>query len=253
MPVTGLTIRALLARLGVLAASTLALSGCQSIQGSNTVSATLRVVDVSPNSGGLDIYLNKNILVYNVGPQSYSNYVPLSSGNYTVSAVQANGSVSSAIATTSLGVATGKQYTVIAGNIPASLELTAYTDQNTPAPGGNVSLRFLDQATALGAIDVYLVPQGGKLITTNPFIQGLTFDANSGYLALPAGTYQIVIVPTGTIPIATTVATYSGAQVAYGAGNAYTYVLSDNTLTTSQPVTVKGLCDYVPPGSSCTL
>lgn len=252
MPLNALTIRAFALRLGLLAAGTMALSGCQSIQGAQTPSATLRIIDVSPNSGGLDIYLNKNILVYNVGPQSYSNYVTLSSGNYTVSAVQANGSVNSPIATTGLGVATGKQYTVLAGNIPASLELTAYTDQSSPAPGGNVNIRFLDQATAVGAIDIYLVPQGGKLITTNPFIQGLTFDTNSGYLSIPASTYQIVIVPAGTIPIATTVATYSGAQIAYSAGNAYTIVLSDNTLSASQPLTVKPLCDYVPPGSACS-
>jgi hypothetical protein len=249
MPLNALTIRALAARLGLLALSTLALSGCQSIQGTTTVSATLRVVDVSPNSGGLDFYLNKNILIYNVGSPSSTNYVPLNSGTYTVAATIANNSVNNAIATTSLGVATGKQYTVLAGNIPASLELTAYTDQNTPAPSGNVALRFLDQATSVGAIDIYLVPQGGKLITTNPFITGLTFDSNSGYINLPSGAYTVIIVPTGTIPIATTVATYSGPIKTYNAGVVDTLVIRDLTLTTSTPVDIMYLTDYTPPGS----
>ena len=42
---------------------------------------------------------------------------------------------------------TGSQYTVLAGNISASLQMTVLKDQSYPAPSGQVALRFLDQAT----------------------------------------------------------------------------------------------------------
>ena len=56
-----------------------------------------------------------------------------------------------------------------------------------------------------------------------------------------------MIVPTGTIPTSSTVATYTGPQVSYSAGSATTVVLIDQQLVTTPGLQVITAQDYVSP------
>jgi hypothetical protein len=221
-----------------VAAAAATLSGCQTIQGTSPTSPEVRFVDAQATGAGsvpgLDFYLNSTGEAYNLGPSTGTNYLPIGTGTYTVKAVGDN--TMQTLASTSLTANANQHYTVLAGNISASLQLTAILDQSTPSPTGQVDIRILDQSQNSGAVDIYFVPQGGKLTTTNPAIQGLTFNANSGYIGLPAGSYQIAIVPTGTVPIATTVTLITGPQTTYTAGEAATIVLLDNPNVTTPAV-----------------
>jgi len=235
-----------LLRLSALAAVLASLPGCQSIEATTNNVATIRVVNASPDAGGaagLDFYLNNTILRYIVGFGSTPlNYVPVVPGNYTISADQ--GHTTQTLVSAYQTLANGQSYTAVAGNVLANLQLTVLTDQTTPAPSGEVAFRFFDQATKVGAVDIYLVPTGGKLITTLPFLTGLTFGTNTGYIAIPANTYSIAIVPTGTVPIATTLTLVTTNQVTYTAGNVQTLILEDNLVTTTPAMNVISLTDY---------
>ena len=220
------------------------LSGCQGIVASPVLSQ-LRIIDTSPDAPGLDIYQNNAALVYNLGFGTITSYVPLTPGTYTISANSAGTKqvLSSAKATFGLS----SQYTVLIGNSAANLQQLILKDQSQPAPAGQISLRFIDQATRISAVDVYLVPAGQKLTAVTPVVTGLVFNINTGYLNIPAGTYKLAMVPTGTVPTSDTVLTYMGPQVTYSAGAARTIILIDQQLITTPGLQVITADDFDSP------
>lgn len=235
--------RGWVARLAVTGMGALALSGCQSVESTSPNSPQVRFVAASPDAPGLDFYLDKTAQVYNLGYNVQTNYIPVNAGTYTVSAKVDQ--TTQTLASTTLGVKTAQHYTVLAGNVKAGMQLTALADQNSPAPSGQMDVRLIDQSPSAGAVDVYFVPSGGKLTTSNPVATALTFGANTGYIAIPADTYEIVVLPAGTVPIATTVASYTGAQATYSAGAVETFIIDDNSVVVTTPtLQVTTLNDY---------
>jgi hypothetical protein len=237
-----------LGRLAALGLLLLGLPGCQNIQTTASDSALIRFIDASPDAPGLDIYQNTSAVAYNLGFGTITSYVPLSQGIYTFSADSAGTRQTLVSAKQTLTV--GKQYTAVIGNIAASLQETILTDQNTPAPLGQIAVRFIDQATRVGAVDIYLVPSTGKLLTTAPVATNIIFTGNTGYINVPSGTYAIVVVPTGTVPVSTTVTLLTGAQIAYSAGAVRTVVLIDSQILTTPAVQAIVAADYDSPSAT---
>jgi len=217
------------ARFCLLAVSAAALSGCQGI---DLNSPQLRVIDASPDAGVLDSYQDNTALAYNLVFGTVTSYVPLASGSYTLGADRAGTRQTLVAGNTTL--APGKQYTAIVGNIAAAMQQTILLDQSQPAPNGEIALRFLQQATRSGAVDIYLVPRSGKPANTSPIAINLSFGANSGYLSVPAGTYAIDVVPTGTTLVSSTVTLLSGPQNDYPSGAVRTIVLIDQEIVGPQ-------------------
>jgi hypothetical protein len=239
------------ARLGAVALGLGALSGCQSVNINAGNVAQVRFINASsdPTTPGLDFYVNGAAEAYNVGFGYGTSYVLVPPGNYTVNADKTN--TVTVLATASQGMSSGRQYTALVGNNLATLQETILTDQSTAAPTGEISVRVINEATHVGAVDVYLVPSTGKL-TTTALLSNLTnlgFGANAGYLNIPAGTYAIVVVPTGTVPVATSVTLMSGPQLGYAAGAVRTVVLLDQQVVTTPGVTAYVVDDYDLPGN----
>jgi hypothetical protein len=220
------------------------LSGCQAIV-SSTPRAQLRIIDASPDAPGLDIYEGSAALAYNLGFGTLTSYISLSPGAYSIAADTAG--TRQLLSSSKATLAASTQYTVLIGNAAASLQQLILTDQSQAAPSGQVSLRFIDQATRISAVDIYLVPASQKLTTVTPLLTGVAFNTNTGYLNIPTGAYTLVMVPTGTIPTSTTVATYSGAQVTYAAGAARTIILIDQQLITTPGLQVLTADDFDSP------
>lgn len=212
-------------RLCAVALAAAALSGCQGI---NLNSPQLRIIDASPDGGVLDAYQDNTALAYNLVFGTATSYVPLSSGADTLTADRAG--TRQTLVTGNATLVAGKQYTAIIGNIAAAMQQTILLDQSQPAPSGQIALRFLQQATRSGAVDIYLVPRSGRPSNTSPIAVNLSFGANSGYLEVPAGTYAIDVVPTGTTLTSSTVTLLSGAQIEYESGAVRTVVLIDQEI-----------------------
>jgi hypothetical protein len=182
------------------------------------------VVDASPDAPPIDIHQNATATAYNIGFGTVSSYIPVASGTYTHAAYTAG--TQQQLAQVRGTLAAGSQYTLLTGNIAANLQMSLLKDQSFPAPSGQVSLRFLDQTTRPGAVDIYLLPPGAAPITVVPTVIAATFGSNTGYLNVPAATYSILAYPAGAIP-GTTPPSYIGSQVAYPAGSAHTIILID--------------------------
>ncbi len=234
-------------RVALVAAGAFAigLSGCGDVNTSSTRISALRIIDASADAGGLDVYANASVLAYNVGFGTVSSYIAFTPATYTFAAKQAG---SQTVLSSALGtLLSNTEYTLLIGNVAASLQTLLLTDQSVPAPSGQIAIRFVDQATHLGAVDVYLVPQGGSLLTTLPVLTGLTFNNATNaprYVNVPAGTYTLIVVPAGTVPSATTVNSYTGNAVAYPTGSARTIILLDQQVVTKPGIQVITANDY---------
>ena len=235
---------ATLAGLGLLLG---ALPGCQSITGSPSV-AQVRLIDASPDAGGLDVYQGSGILAYNLGLGTITSYVTFSPGNYAIVADAAG--TRQQLVSQSGTFAVGNQYTVLIGNFSTGLQETILRDQSVAAPSGQVSLRILDQTSRSGAVDLYLIPSGSTIVTVKPLLTNVTFGSNTGYVNVPAGTYTLAAVPTGTVPTATGTTFYTGAAVTYPSGSARTLVLLDQQLITTPGLQVITANDYDSPGAT---
>ncbi len=233
-------------RIVCLTASLLPVAGCAIVTGSSSVSQ-VRIIDGSPDAGGLDIYQGSAILAYNLGLGTITSYVPITPGNYGIS-------VDSAGTHTQLVSATGTfapsaQYTVLVGNYSNSLQELILKDQTVAAPTGQIAVRFIDQSTRAGAVDLYLIPTGSTIVSVKPVLTNIAFNLNTGYMNVPAATYTLAAVPTGTVPTASTITLYTGSAISYASGAARTIVLIDQQLITTPGLQVVIAKDYDSPAS----
>jgi len=245
MPLAPLQFVQRTASLVTLAVMAAGLTSCQSIAGIQPVSQ-VRVIDVSPDAPALDIYQNSaqssSAVLYNVGFGTVSSYIAIPAGASTHVAYVAG--TQQQMATIHGNFAIGKQYTVLAGNVSASLQMTVLKDQSFPAPSGQVALRFLDQATRAGTVDIYLVPPGSALVRASPIDTGLSFSSNTGYINAPSGTYSIVVLPAGAVPGSAIAPVYTGSQMTYPGGSARTILLIDQQPVSPSSLQVVTANDY---------
>jgi hypothetical protein len=235
------------ARLVSVAATLGLLSGCQAIVSTPPLSQ-VRVITASPDAPALDIYQGDSALTFNLGSGTITSYIPLAPGAYTINAETAGSR--QVLSTAKATFAPSVQYTVLVGNSAASLQQLTLTDQSQPAPAGQVSLRFIHQATRTCAVDIYLVPAGQKLATVTPVVTGAIFGTNTGYLNVPSGTYTLVMLPATSVPNSSTAAAYTGAQVTYSAGSARTIILIDQQGSTASGLHVITADDFDSPTST---
>ena len=150
-----------------LAALLAPLPGCQSITGSPSTSQ-VRIIDASPDAGGIDVYEQGSILAYNLGLGTITSYVPITPGNYSI-VVDAAGTRQQ-LAAQGGTFLNGAQYTVLVSNYSASLQETILKDQTQAAPSGQIALRIIDESTRAGAVDLYLIPTGSTILTVRPYL-----------------------------------------------------------------------------------
>ncbi len=228
-------------------AAVLALTGCQGLIG-NPSSSQVRIIDVSPDAPSLDIYQSHEALAYSLGFGTITSYVPITPGTYTIAA---NSTGTAQVISTARGTfLPATQYTVLIGNPSANPQQLTLKDQNQPAPPGQTGLRFIGQATRTGPVDIYLVPHGQTLADARPIATNVNTGVNTGYLNVPTGTYTIVMLAAGAIPIESALPVYTGSQVAYSDGSAHTIILIDQLLVSGYHLKVITADDYDPPSAS---
>jgi hypothetical protein len=228
--------------------SVVLLSGCQGMLFSPSRSQ-VRIIDVSPDAPEMDVYQNSSAIAYRLAFGTITSYVPVDPGAYTTTAMMSG--TRQALTSSKATFTTAGQYTVLIGSSFASLQQLMLKDQNRPAPPGQVALRFINQATRVSPVDIYLIPAGQKVTNVKPIVTGSTFGSNTGYLNVPAGTYTLVMEAAGTVPTGNTDAVYAGAQVVYAAGSAGTVILIDqNSLSAKDDLQLILASDYAPSTAS---
>lgn len=213
-----------------VAATVGVLSGCQSVAGSQAVSL-VRVIDASYNAPAVDVYVGQTQIAGNTGAPSITNYAILSPG-VQATKIDASGTTK-VLATVSGNYLASTQHSIYLSDSGTSFTATLLTDQVKAAPAGDFDVRFLQNANAVGSVDIYLVPDGSKFAAATPIAANLAPGQVTSYIPVSAGSYQLVIAPAGS-----TKASYTGSAVVYASGQVRTLLITDQPNVDQQPINV---------------
>jgi hypothetical protein len=221
-------------------AGALALSGCQTVSSSTSVSL-LRIIDASYNAAnglGINIYVGGTELASNLALGNITGYAQLKPTNSEVVKVTASSS-STALVSADASLRAGTSQSALISDINATYQITVLEDQATPAPSGHSEFRLLNQAPSTGAVDVYFLSGTSATVyaTAKPIITALAVGATSGYVSIPSSTLYMVIAPTGTTLSTTNATIYTSAAFNLVGGEVRTVLIVDPQLVT-EPVQV---------------
>jgi hypothetical protein len=142
----------------------------------------VRVLHASPDAPNVDVYLDdaKVDALTDVAFKTISAYLSIPAGTHNVKAV----------IDTDVTFASGQRYTVAATDVVASI--VAHVIEDDPAPSSSgAQLRVVHFSADAPAVDVR--PDGGS-----PIVTALAYPDATGYLDIPAGTYDLEVCAAGS-------------------------------------------------------
>ena len=115
----------------------------------------MRVAHLSPDTPGVDVYVDGAQAVGNMGFETVTDYLPVPPGSHELALRPSGADPSSApVWSGAATLESGKFYTAAGSGPRAQLEAHLFTDDmTTPAPG-NANVRFLHAAVGTEAVDV---------------------------------------------------------------------------------------------------
>ncbi len=166
--------------------------------GSVLAAARVAVLHLAPfaediENTAVDIVINGTPTFENVKFKDFVPYTELPAGDYLIEIFPV-GAADPAISQ-SFSLTDGTDYSVFAiGNGSTQpLELTALVDDNADPAAGNAKIRVVHAApfaADLAATEVSIRTAGGDVVAG---LVGVPYKANSGYLEIPAGTYDLKV------------------------------------------------------------
>lgn len=173
----------------------------------------VRVLHASPDAPAVDVYLDgtKVDALVNVPFGVISNYLTIPAGTHQVT-VYATGTTTSPVIDASVPFDAGKAYTVAATNAVASIEAKVITDAPSPTAAG-AQLRVVHFSADTPAVDI--APDGAA--PADAIVKSLAYPDATGYLDVPAATYDLEVRAAGTSTVALQL-----DPITLDAGKAYT-------------------------------
>lgn len=180
-----------LAVIAMIASLTLFTAGCGDDH------ARVRVVHASPDAPNVDVLVDGKIVLTDVPYEAASKYLTVKAGSRKIQ-VRATGTSQDAISAT-VALSANKDYTVLAvGKVAdGSISALVLTDDNKAPASGQIKLRLVHAAASAPAVDIYVGAPGSGVDGT-PTLTNVPFKGFSDYLAVPAGSYEVYVTPTGT-------------------------------------------------------
>ncbi len=185
--------------------------------------AALRVVHASPNAPAVDVVVNDNFaspLVSHLSFPEFTPFVNVAPATYNVK-VTDSATQKLVPIDASMSPKAGISYTVLAvGNLAALEPLIVTDDPRRVATQAKV--RIIHASPAAQNVDIYVTAPGANIGNVAPTLANVPFKANTGFLALAAGSYDVTVTPTGS-----KTAAIGPATIAVTAGGVYTAIARD--------------------------
>jgi hypothetical protein len=173
--------------------------------------ARVRVLHASPDAPAVDIYVEGAEAVSNLAFGDITGYLDLPAGDYGVEVFPAGaGGEGDAVISATLTLDAGTDYTVAAVGLLDSIEPLVLIDDNSAPAEGQAHVRFVHASPDAPAVDISAAGAG-------VVISDVAFQGASDYLPLPAGSYDLDVLVSGTDTAALSV-----PGVAVEGGNVYT-------------------------------
>jgi len=185
--------------------------------------ADLRVVHASPNAPPVDVVVDDdfaNPLVSDLGFPDFTPFVSVPPATYNVKVTDAATQTLVPI-DADVQLTAGIRYTVLAvGNLAAIEPLFATDDARRVAT--NAKVRIIHASPTAQDVDIYVTAPGTDIGTVEPARAVVPFKANTGYLELAPGSYDVTVTPTGS-----KTAAIGPATLSFEAGDVLTVVARD--------------------------
>jgi hypothetical protein len=156
-------------------------------------------------------------------------YSPVYTGDRTI-VLKRTADTTVTVAALAFTSVAGEDRTVYATGGAGGSAVTAFItlDDNQAPAAGQARVRVVHLSPAAGPVDVFVTAPNANLATATPTLAGVAVRSASTYLAVPAGTYQVRVVPAGTAPAARAGAVaLNVASLVLAAGAARTIVAAD--------------------------
>jgi hypothetical protein len=171
-------------------------AGCDDDESSPVAPApsqtNLRAIHLSPDAPEVDIYFNGSAtpavtdLAFNEG----TNFLTVNAGTYDIAIAPANTDVGSAALTVDdVDLDANTRYTAVAFAPVSSLDALLLTDDLSTPPAGQIRVRAIHTASAVGQVDIWNIPSGGG--APSLLYENVDFGVVGGYLTIPAGAYTL--------------------------------------------------------------
>jgi hypothetical protein len=158
--------------------------------------ATIRVVNLMPETAAIDIQVGGQPAFSAVGFQSLTGYQSYEN-TATSFSVNVTGSATSLISF-SYNLAGEQPYTLVIYGTLTNPAASLLQEVASAPTNGNIQLSVINAAINQAAIDIYVTAPGVDITTVNPNFGSVGFNGTSLNLAFPPATYQIRITTQGT-------------------------------------------------------
>lgn len=170
--------------------------GAVDILDANTPTS-LQVVHASPDAPAVDVVVDGNVLVPNLPFPVATGFLEVPAGTYNVSVTVAGNPGAVAIGPVDLDLAPGVRYSVLAVGELANIEPLILTDDPRRV-STNARVRIVHASPTAQDVDIYVTAPGADINNQSPTFPGVPFKANTGFVDLAAGDYDVTVVPAGT-------------------------------------------------------
>lgn len=166
----------------------------------NRTPTALRVGHLSPDTGPVDVLVNDGLYLGGVPYPAVTGFDPLPADTYNVQVTPAGMPETVAIGPVDLTLEAGTWYSVLAvdffnniGDAPLIL-----TDDPRPL-ATSAKVRIIHASPTAQDVDIYVVgPEVVDVTDETPTLTDVPFRANTGYLALPEGDYNVIVTLAGS-------------------------------------------------------
>jgi len=185
--------------------------------------AEVRVIHASPDAPPVDVIVDNDFarpVLKDVPFPMFSGYLTLPAGTHNVKVTPAN-NPGVIVIDADIDAKAGKQYSVFASGVLASIGPYVLADDNRRIAAA-AKVRIVHAAPSAGNVDIYVTAPGAGVASATPAFSNVPFHAETGYVSLPQGTYDVTVTPAGT-----KTAAIGPAPITVDDGGIYTAVARD--------------------------